>query len=390
MGKSKNRIKKLLLLTVISLSIIEIYSFWPRPYKWVFVYYMSYDNNLNECGDKIISQLAHGISDNKIAVVLQADFLDSCGMKRIELYHHLGITERKDTLVQSEDSADPNELKKYFDWVRNNWKAENYCVVFLNHGGMLNSMCKDENPSRQQSSNDRVVPEKWLSAMEVGRILADFNRVMGGKVRLLFLQQCARASIQNLYNFTDGADYILASPFQVGAPSTYYMKTLKTVTKNPNMTGDTLARSIMKEDEQYTAYTLIGRNELKELPRKLQPVLDSFTKIGELKPAQECQPVFEYEGDKFYDLKLFFQFLDSANKNIAAKELNEFFDWCDNRLIIEKQFKDFKSDYKLPDKSLRCGLSIYVPSDPNQLGRYDFLPFYKEAKLESLMRLTLQ
>jgi hypothetical protein len=103
--------------------------------------------------------------------------------------------------------------------------------------------------------------------------------------------------------------------------------------------------------------------------------------------------VFEFEDEKFYDLKSYFQTLSSQNNYIADNELNTFFDWCDNHLITSKRIKDYKppnSQYKPVDESWRCGLSIFVPTGPNQIGRYDYLPLYKYTKLENLMRLTLE
>ena len=97
MGKSRIRISRVLLILLISFSVTGIYSFWPRQYKWVFVYYMSYDNDLSDFGGVILGKLARGISDKKIAVVTQADLIDDGGMRRIALYHSFGITKRKNT-----------------------------------------------------------------------------------------------------------------------------------------------------------------------------------------------------------------------------------------------------------------------------------------------------
>ncbi len=388
MGKSRIRIARVLLILLISFSVTGIYSFWPRPYKWVFVYYMSYDNDLNYFGGTILGNLAQGISDNKIAVVTQADFIDVDGMRRIALYDSFGITKRKDTLVRSEDSADPNELKKYFDWVQEKWKAENYCVVFLNHGGTLNKMCKDERPFRVQTKNEKYTSGKWLPSLEVAQIVSEFNRNVDGKVRLLFLQQCGRSAIQNLYSFTNAAEYILSSPMKLWPPSTYYAKTLKTLTNVPGMSGASVAKSMIQEDEQYLIYTLIDCNELKKLPEKLTPVLDSFAQAPNLKPDRACLPIFEHEDEKFYDLESYFQSLSLANNNIADKELHEFFDWCDNHLIVSKKLNNYNN--KTIDDSWHSGLSIYVPSTKEELGCYDFLPLYKQTNLENLMRRILQ
>ncbi len=384
MGKSINHLKSLLLVLLIIFLCAGLFLSKENIHEWVFVYYMSYDNDLSGCGETILRDLTKGITNSKVAVVTQADFIDGKGMKRIALYRALGRLKRKEISLQSEDSADPAELKKYFKWVQEKWRAKNYCIIFLNHGGTLNNMCRDEKPFQSPSENKLFASGKWLPAMEVGKIVTDFNRKVDGKVRLLFLQQCGRAAIQNLYNFIDTSEYIMASPVKVGAPNTYYTKMLKSVADEPNITGTSIAKTIMQEDEHYTIYTLIDNKKLKFLPEKLTLVLESIALDSSLNPPQSCTPIFEFEGERFYDLKSYLQTLSSANNDIAEKELQVFFDWCDDHLIVSKALKN----PEVFTNASCSGLSIYIPSNKNQLGRYDFLPLYQQTNLDSLMQLT--
>ena len=351
-------------------------------YEWIFVYYMSYDNDLSHFGKVILGDLQKGIMNSKVAVVVKADFTDSRGMKQITLYHANGKPRRKEDVLESEDSADENELRKYFEWVQKKWKAENYCVVFLNHGGTLNHMCLDRKPFKEHSENTRFISGKWLSAAQVGEIIADFNREVDGKVRLLFLQQCGRAAIQNLYNFTNAGEYILASPLRVDAPNTYYTKTLELACRDPNISGDALAQTIMQEDEHYTVYTLISNEELKKLPEKLALILKSFREKPNLNQPGKCTHLFEYEDERFYDLMSYLEALNSANNDIASRELSMFFDWCRNRLIVSKVSKKTDISY--------CGLSIFVPSSKDAIGRYSFLPLYQQTELEDILKLMFE
>jgi len=386
MGKYKNHLKLLLFIVLVLLFVGGLFLLQQeKTYSLVFIYYMSYDNDLNSVGPGILSDLQRGIINSKIAVVVQADFSNNKGMKRIALYQSFGKTKRKEIPLKSEDSADPAELKKYFEWILQNFKSKNYCIVFLNHGGKLNDMCRDDKPFRDQSKNKQYASGKWLPATEVGEIVADFNRKTGGKVRLLFLQQCGRAAIQNLYNFIDTAEYILASPVIVDVPNTYYTKAIKAAADDPNMTGAILAKTIMQEDRDYTLYTLLDNNELEKLPDKLTPILNCFTQNSSLNPSQSCVPIFDFEGEKFYDLKYYFETLNSANHDIAEKELRVFFDWSDNHLIVSKHFKNFRP---LAESS-RSGLSIYIPSSQKDIGRYDFLPLNQQTNLENLTKFVV-
>jgi hypothetical protein len=383
MRNIRNVSKLWLLILLLPLFIIVLIPSTTNIYDWVFVYYMSYDNDLSSFGEGILRDLRNGLLSSKVAVVVQADFISSKGMKRIGLYHANGRSYRKETVVRSEDSADETELRKYLEWVRKKWLAKNYCIVFLNHGGKLNQMCKDIKPYRNQNKNRKFSSGKWLEASEAAKIIVGFNRKVDRKVRLLFLQQCGRATIQNLYNFADAAEYIMASPLVVGAPNTYYTKTIASVAQDPNITGEVLAETIMREDEHYTLYTLISDQELKRLPEKLAPVLRAFGRVSALYQPKSCPHLFEHENEKFYDLKSYFYALSSANNNIAGKELDGFFDWCDNSLIVSKVVRDPNSTIE----TSYSGLSIYVPSSPNADTSYSFLPLNQQTELEHTMKL---
>lgn len=175
----------------------------------------------------------------------------------------------------------------------------------------------------------------------------------------------------------------MASPLIVGAPNTYYTKTIAAVSQDPNITGEILAANIMREDEHYTLYTLISNEELKRLPEKLTPVLKSFGRASALYRPKSCSHLFEYESEKFYDLKSYFSALNSANNNIAGKEIDSFFDWCQSRLIVSKAVRE----PELPVEPSYSGLSIYVPSSPNADTGYSFLPLHQQTDLEHTMKL---
>ena len=372
-----------LLMLLLPLLVIILIPSKANVYEWVFVYYMSYDNDLSSFGEVILRDLRNGLSNSKVAVVVQADFIDSKGMKRIGLYYADGKAHRKETVLRSEDSADEAELREYLEWVRKKWISKNYCVIFLDHGGKLNHMCLDRKPSGNRNKNRQSGSGKWLRASEAAEIVASFNQKTDRKVRLVFLQQCGRATIQNLYNFGEASEYIMASPLIVGAPNTYYTKTIAAVSRDQNITGEILAATIMQEDEHYTLYTLISNEELKRLPEKLAPVLTAFGFASALHQPKSCSHLFEHENEKFYDLKSYFYALNSANENIAGKELDTFFDWCEDSLIVSKAVRG-------PDSTVEpaySGLSIYVPTSPDAGTSYSFLPLHQQTALEHTMKL---
>lgn len=339
---------------------------------WVFIYYMSYDNNLSRHGETVLGRLSAGLHGPGLVVAVQADLAGAEGMKRIVLRGEAGGATRSEIPVGSDESADTGEYGRYLAWVREKLPARNYAVVFLNHGGKLNSMCSDDGSGR------------WLNAMEVGKITADFNSSVDGRVRLLFFQQCGRGSLENLYNFTDAAEYILASPLNVGAPNTYYAPMLEAVAEYPAMSGADVAGVIIDEDEHFAVYTLLSNEQLRLLPEKLAPAVKSLLARGDIRLPEDMRQAFRYDDEMNYDVSSFFEGIRPP-EGPAKSEVDAFLRWYEEELVMETSEGDLSRNWGAP----YSGLSVYVPSDPDHLKRYSELPLYRKTGLDTLMdRLT--
>lgn len=325
---------------------------------------MSYDNDLYICGDKIINMLEKGVVNPNQSVVIQADFPDTPRMKRIVIQRVGGKTVMKNSVTESDESASTESLEEYLGWVLKNFKSDNYVLVFLDHGGMLNEMCLD------------ATSDEWMNSMEAGKVCADFNRETGGKVRLLFLQQCGRGSIQNIYSFKDSAEYILSSPMPIGAPNTYYTKMLEKVSGSTSMDGKKLAELIMKYDKHYGIYTIVKSAELANLAKKIADLAEAF-KTEKPKPIPKgLKPLFEFVDEKNYDLREFLMAVTPSNET-AKLAREEFLSWYEKKLVVGKKAN-------IEDLRNCSGLSIFVPTQDRQATRYDYLPVYKKTKMKDL------
>ena len=169
-------------------------------YEWVFVYYIALDNDLSIFGQKVLNELERGVVNSKVAVVVQADFEDIEGMKRITLCQVNGEVRREEIILDSENSADEAELRKYFEWVEKEWDAENYAVIFPNHGGRLNEMCRDDQPSKNPDDNKRGSFRNILSRLDLGEegtrfldmyLLAMRESVQDTRVNPIYIQNLA-------------------------------------------------------------------------------------------------------------------------------------------------------------------------------------------------------
>lgn len=192
---------------------------------WLFIYYMPYDNNLSHLGTDIVEMLKKGTSKN-IGAIIQADFSDTIGMKRYSL-----INNKIDSIkLNCENSVEIKTFRSYLNWIYENYSANNYVITFLDHGGQLNEICIDNYPT-----------ENWFNISELSDEIGIFNMKTGKKPELLFLQVCSHGNLEVAFEFKECANYTLFSQIELGAPNSYYEKTLKLLNTKKNINGKKLA-----------------------------------------------------------------------------------------------------------------------------------------------------
>jgi len=341
-------------------------------YDWTLIYYMSYDNNLESCGPLILDGLERGVKNTKLVATVLADDWEKKGLKRYVITSAGRTVKRLDT----DNSASEKVLNDYLAWVKLTFPSKHYAITFLNHGGGLDDMCLDEWPGENTQKS-------WLSARLVGPILHKFRRESPGEVDLIFLQQCGRGTLENLYNFRGSAVSILASQMTVGAPNTYYEPTLKWLADHPNTSGTQIAHSIMSNDLHYRIYVCVDGEALSELPQRLNPVIESLQSAG--KPAlnfpTEVTPCYIGGNDEDYDV---LDWLGAAfrRNNRPTQALGTFEEWLSHKLIVKTTLG--------PDSRKRaenlCGLALFVPKGPDDVDRYRDYPLYQVCRLGSFWK----
>jgi len=342
--------------------------------EWLLIYYMSYDNNLEACGPVILDGLQEGAKEGPLAVTVLADFRDRDGLRRIVLSPE-GRQERK---LDTDNSASESVLEEYVAWAAKSYPAKRYAVVFLDHGGELDEMSLDEQPGEG-------VSKKWLSARKVGPLLRKFREDVGGKVELVFLQQCGRGSIDNLYNFRGAGAAVMASQTSVGAPNTYYAPTLKWLAKHPAVGGIDLARRIMKDDEHYTNYVCVRDEALGELAKRIDPVVDALLpkEGGELVAPKGQRACFGGRGrgtESNYDLLSWLDAAFDANER-PKEEFSKFNTWVREKLVAHHQFREGAERGRA-----WCGVSVFVPKTGVLRERYKDYPLYQDSRLDDLWK----
>lgn len=368
---------------IVAILSITQFSIADSPYDWVIIYYMPYDNDYSSYGEKIINELEKGITNPRIAVVVQADFKDevSKGMQRIilrcnqerEIINHKKL---------SDNSADENEFHEYLKWViGRKWVVNNYAIIFLGKGGDLDSICLDKNPKKINNPNTKS-EGAWMSAHQAGRYckIANGKDNLDGRVKLLFLQQSGRGCLQNIYSFVDSAEYIMTSPLDVIPPNSYYEKMIEELSDNPKISIKELFRVIMDNDDDENVYTLIHNSELKKLPDRLLPLLDAIEEniiyIQPLNIPRTLKKIFpplksdgtKYSDEEYFDLSAFLSEIKKAKNISLTKEVKAFSKWYKDDLIVDSNQYYKNGTVKQPE------LSLFIPLNESQSKRYTSLP----------------
>lgn len=350
----------------------------PSPRKlptWTLIYVMSYDNDLSPIGAAILDALETGV-DETLRVTVLADFVGPDGLQRIAMDGDGRATET----LETDDSASEENLAAYFEWALARYPADRYAIVFLNHGGRLDEMALDAAPEAATSTEER-----WLSARRVGPMLADMQQKLGGAIELVFLQQCGRGSIENLYNFRGAARAILASPTYVGIPNNYYAPTLAWLADHRDVDGLTLARTIADRDEHFSSYVCIRAAELDSLPSRIDAVVaEVAATASQALPnlAADARCFGPYEGEHRFDLLAWLNALYECRDLHTAPDtaLSSLTTWVEGKLIA---FHRRHPDYLAATRNW-CGLSLYVPEGSRLAEMYEDYPLYAASRLDDL------
>lgn len=346
----------------------------PGPkHDWILVYHMAYDNDLSGWGPVILDALQEGTEGSDLVVTVLADDPDKGGLKRYAIVSG----GRTVDVLGTDDSASEGVLGDYLGWVAETYPARHYAVVFLDHGGGMDEMCFDQWPGEDDDGGEG----QWLGARRAGPVVREFRDRVPGEVELLFLQQCGRASVENLYNFRGAAASVMTSPMRVGAPNTYYRDTLKWLAEHRKADGSSLARQIMSSDDHFHLYTCVDGDALGDLPARLDPVVGALlgNEAAPPEPPIGLPPCYQHEDERNYDL---IAWLDAAfrTNHRSSGPVSKLKEWLRDELDVTVAVHP-RRGRELKGLS---GLSLVVPESAEGRGRYPGYPIYRECRLGEL------
>jgi hypothetical protein len=349
-----------------------------QTYRWVFLYWMPYDNNLSIFAKPILDQLTRGVNAPEVAVVVEADGIDSSHLTRF-LIACDGTTT---TVLETTNSADIATFEEYLTWARTQFHADHWVLVFLGHGGRLDQISPDDHPDPGSAQN-----RQWLSIQDLSEAIQRFNSAIGSAIELLFLQNCCKGTLEAHYMFHDVARYTMASQTVLGAPNYYYEQVLQFVAEHADVDGGELAAKIMEFErmDMYNGYVVTNNKVFCELPDYFNPLLQSIlgAKIDNVGSTDvELTNPYVYAGDQLVDV---IRLLDTiATRTSADAQLAADFHTFVRTKLIYKYQQSPQSQY--PQLT---GLSMLWPTSRDQFDKYRYLPIFADLKLAPLFEALI-
>ncbi len=347
-------------------------------HRWVVLYWMPYDNDLDSLGEPIIEMLAEGTRDSEVVVAVQSDYFGDTKMRRRILTN--GAIQEMD--IVGEDSSDISALSKYLDWANQTFNAEHWALIVVGHGGKINENSPDAHGLNSQTTT-------WMGVDKFTSKLTQFNKSTCGRVELLFFQNCNKATLEIVYEARNCARYTLASQLELGAPNYYYKGFLERL-KEPSVGGYEAAIAIMESEraDMYHTLTLVDNQAVEQIPVKLsrliQPLLDKNLHTVNL----SALPTFRYFDEQHCDVLALLRHL-SSNINQESHELSEFTEFLESSVIAYYKTggKLFNNSHFInTDLNELCGLNLYLPQTGQAVSRYSSLALYKQVDLSGLYR----
>ena len=345
-----------------------------QHYDWIILYWMPYDNDLSPLGDPILQMLARGVQNDNILVVVQCDFLGAKSLSRRI------ITKGKVEVQQlnTANSASEQAFAEYLSWANSRFVANKWAIAFLGHGGHLDKISPGVYTGTVQ------LETQWMNIKKVSDAITNFHKEINSRVELFFFQNCNKGTIEAHYTFRDVANYTLSSQKLLGAPNYYYESLLQFVGGNSEINGGQLAEKIIEfeRSDMYRSYTVTDNRYVRELPAKLNPLIDQITS-SKLKALNRKELKFyTYQDEDFIDVVLLIKAIANQASE-TKKNCDEFVDFFKSSIIYKYQQNPDRVNSEL------SGLGLFLPRRKLDLQKYRYLPVFSDLKLVELFNTIL-
>ena len=345
---------------------------------WTIVAYMDGNNNLDISlnGNSYTIADAQNLelvgSTDKVKIIAAIGSIKTGGIvKYYYIEHH--TDELPDSLSSrvlrnegTKDMSDPQTLKDFLAFVKNNYPAEHYLLIIDDHGGGWRGACVDN----QNGSGNMMTLTQMKSAIE------EF-----GKFDIIVFHACLMSQVEVVYELKDVCDYVLGSEFTLPMESILGAdEWLRTLVDNPSISPEELSGSIV--DAVYNAavrkgkkthFAAIKTDKIRTLAVRIgnlgnHLVTESGSHWDEVVDAWNNTHYTEYDDPTFIDIREFVNKIKNE-PHIGTNPIIK----ADADSVISAINKAVLRTITNVAGMTRGGLTIYLPSSHDQFDSVNYV-----------------
>jgi hypothetical protein len=343
--------------------------------EWSFLVYLDADNNLEYFGIDDFLEMATIGSTSKVNIVVQFDRIPSydtryddwTSTKRYLVTKNM-VPDISNAIMDIGEAnmGDPTTLINFVNWAKNNYPANNYCLVLWDHG----SGWRNQGKEVVKSVCDDYTSGDTLELSELKNALSQITSGGSDKIELIGFDACLMQMIEVAYELFDYCDYMTGSEEVEPAAGWVYDDIFSSLINNPTMSPETLGGVIVNSYDSYTLSTLNldfledVADEVSDLGSILQD--DSF-KSNIQKAIRDVETYQDYDFVDLYHFADLLQFyindgeVDSKTQTIMNK--------INNLVTSEKHTANYQNSH---------GISIYVPYNTYNED-YEYIDFSQDT-----------
>lgn len=301
----------------------------------------------------------------------------------IDIYKDKNAQVVRDTIwtKTAQTISSPEVVTEAMLFVKEKYKARHYSMAISGHGtGWLPQGTYD---SEQKSDEEYTLFSIGQEAVGVPSDyecfyldVPDFARALPVHLDILVLDLCLMGDIESIYELKDNADYIVASPTQVGIKGYDYEKIAFSTLRQPSPV--TIGQDFMNRwSSPQFATVVVNTEHLEELAQTVKPLIEKYRENIEALPEKKV--VQSYNADLYryyYDLVDIFIQAGISNEDLA--QLRGAVNAC-------VMYKGIPKTMIGGLKNVECnGLSMSMPQCINS----KLIPYYKTLEWNKATELV--
>jgi len=342
--------------------------------RWTIMVYLDADNNLEDVAITDFNEMESVGSTDSVNIIVQFDRIagyddtngDWTDTRRFRVLHDTSSTEISTEPVEimgEKNMGDPETLTEFIDWSVSNYPADNYALIFWNHGGGWRSVNENSSDTKAPGNNPFTkdvcfdnTSDDYLSNYEVSEAIS----MSSIRPEIIAFDACLMGMIEVAYQLRDLAEIMVASEDLVPWDGYNYKSFLNELVNDHNMSADTLSSILVKTYGEYYEYSdvtnaAINLKKIRNITEKLDTliinIIDNGTvweKVGQARGNTQSFDLYDY-----FDL---WSLADLLEISIADNKIKDAADSLKNA-ISDAVIENYASDYY----NYARGLSIYFP-----------------------------